>query len=41
MQRRSPFIMNKVLILVIDGCAPEFNFFRFLYAVFGIHARRT
>ena len=24
MQRRSPFIMNKVLILVIDGCAPEF-----------------
>ena len=24
MQRRSPFIMNKVLILVIDGCAPEY-----------------
>ena len=24
MQRRSPFIMNEVLILVIDGCAPEY-----------------
>ena len=24
MQRRSPFIMNKVIILIIDGCAPEY-----------------